>query len=87
MKARPFSRNLYFFSKVNESYTCVNVSVYHRHVSNWLRFFPLNQMLFLDGDKLITEPWGEMRRAEDFLGLEHQIKRQSFDYKFGESAV
>ena len=55
---------------VNENYKALWISTYHLHVARWLELFPLKQIHFVDGDRLITEPLHELRKVETFLGLE-----------------
>ena len=47
----------------------VRISVYFNHVVNYLRYFPLSQIHFVDGEKLKTAPWVEMMSLERFLGV------------------
>ncbi|RUS88767.1 hypothetical protein EGW08_003484 [Elysia chlorotica] len=55
--------------KVIESYKPLWVSTYHLHVARWLQLFPRRQIHFVDGDRLITNPLGELRDLEKFLNL------------------
>ncbi|KAK3794578.1 hypothetical protein RRG08_003727 [Elysia crispata] len=56
--------------EVTENYRPVWVSTYHLHVARWLQLFPLRQIHFVDGDRLITEPLTELRGVENFLGVQ-----------------
>ena len=40
--------------------------------------FPASQILVVDGDRLVYDPFPEVRRVEDFLGLEHEITQDHF---------
>ena len=47
----------------------VHISVYFDYVVKYLKYFPLSQIHFVDGQKLITAPWVEMMSLERFLGV------------------
>ncbi|XP_025111370.1 heparan sulfate glucosamine 3-O-sulfotransferase 5-like [Pomacea canaliculata] len=67
--------------EINQSYSAVKRSVYVRHLARWMQFFPLQQIHIVDGENLVLQPWQEMAKVEDFLGLEHQITEDKFTYK------
>lgn len=41
---------------INIEYKPIRNSLYALHLKNWLRYFPLEQFLFVDGDKFIVDP-------------------------------
>ena len=45
-------------------------SIYYNDLKRWGEFFSLDQMLFLDSEKLIQEPLQTVNKALNFLGLE-----------------
>ncbi|CAL1540573.1 unnamed protein product [Lymnaea stagnalis] len=51
----------------------LKVGDYAPHFEHLLKVFPRNQVLILDGDKLVTDPLSQVRRVEEFLGLRHEI--------------
>ncbi|BFZ25995.1 hypothetical protein BsWGS_29034 [Bradybaena similaris] len=51
----------------------LKVADYSPHFEHLLRVFPRDQILIVDGDKLVTNPLSQTRRVEKFLGLEHAI--------------
>jgi hypothetical protein len=53
-------------------------SIYANHLKNWLKFFPLEQFMFVNGDRLVKAPSVELERLEAFLNLEHVIKEEHF---------
>ncbi|OWA51370.1 Heparan sulfate glucosamine 3-O-sulfotransferase 5 [Hypsibius exemplaris] len=65
---------------VDVSYKPIRVSLYHRHLEYWLRVFPRDQLLIVDGDRLVTDPVLELERVETFLGLEHRINASHFHF-------
>ncbi|XP_010900914.2 heparan sulfate glucosamine 3-O-sulfotransferase 1 [Esox lucius] len=64
--------------EVNLGYKALNRSLYHMHLQNWLRYFPLQSIHVVDGDKLIKDPFPEIKRVERFLSLEPQINASNF---------
>jgi [heparan sulfate]-glucosamine 3-sulfotransferase 5 len=42
-----------------------------------LQAFPSKQIMVVDGDELVRDPFPEVRKVEDFLGLDHEI---TFDH-------
>lgn len=49
---------------VDTSWGPVKIGVYARHLERWLRYFPLNQLLFVSGERLIVDPAAEMTRVQ-----------------------
>ena len=66
--------------EVNRSYKAIRRSLYHRHMARWLRYFPLEQFHFVSGENLVRHPADELRRVEDFLGIEHHLTQDKFLY-------
>lgn len=63
---------------INESYRPVAISLYHTYMHRWLEVFPREQILIVNGDQLIEDPVPQLRRIENFLGLESRIGRHNF---------
>uniref|UniRef100_A0A914XZS1 Sulfotransferase domain-containing protein n=1 Tax=Panagrolaimus superbus TaxID=310955 RepID=A0A914XZS1_9BILA len=63
---------------VNASWGAIRIGVYQKHLKRWLEYFPLSQFLFVDGEKLITDPASQIRLTEKFLNLEPVVKRKNF---------
>uniref|UniRef100_A0A7E4ZZL0 Sulfotransfer_1 domain-containing protein n=1 Tax=Panagrellus redivivus TaxID=6233 RepID=A0A7E4ZZL0_PANRE len=63
---------------VNASWGAVRIGIYHRYLHRWLEYFPLHQMQFVDGERLITEPASQIRPVEKFLGLSPVVKKRDF---------
>lgn len=49
---------------VDTSYGPVKIGVYARHLERWLQFFPLSQLLFISGERLILDPAYELGRVQ-----------------------
>lgn len=52
---------------VNASWGAIRIGIYHRHIRRWLQHFPLHQIHFVDGERLITNPAAEIYAVERFL--------------------
>ena len=63
---------------VNTNYDALIRSLYVNFMPMWLDYFPASQLHVVNGEKLIKKPWHEIRKIEDFLGLEHEITQLNF---------
>ncbi|XP_051925437.1 heparan sulfate glucosamine 3-O-sulfotransferase 2-like [Hippocampus zosterae] len=63
---------------VDASWNAIRIGLYALHLENWLRYFPLAQMHFVSGERLIAEPAGELARLQDFLGLKRIVSDKHF---------
>eukprot|EP00106_Octopus_bimaculoides_P001711 XP_014769153.1 PREDICTED: heparan sulfate glucosamine 3-O-sulfotransferase 6-like [Octopus bimaculoides] len=63
---------------VDTSWGAIRIGVYAKHLQSWLKYFPLEQMHFVSGEKLISDPAGEMTLLQDFLGLKRVINEKHF---------
>ncbi|KAK3734783.1 hypothetical protein RRG08_059959 [Elysia crispata] len=54
----------------------LKVGDYSPHFQHLMKVFPRDQILIVDGDKLITNPLSQISRIETFLGLPHTISRE-----------
>ncbi|XP_067632709.1 uncharacterized protein Hs3st-A [Eurosta solidaginis] len=63
---------------VNESYRPLTISLYHLHLHRWLEVFPREQLLVVNGDRLIEDPVSQLKRIEMFLGIEHRVTNSHF---------
>ncbi|XP_028990956.1 heparan sulfate glucosamine 3-O-sulfotransferase 6-like [Betta splendens] len=63
---------------IDTSWSAVRIGIYSKHLDNWLRFFPLSRFLFVSGERLVTDPAGEMGRVQDFLGLKRVVTDKHF---------
>ena len=60
--------------------TLVKDSVYVMHMKRWLKYFPLKQILVLNGDELIQNPYLVMNKIEKFLHLERFFRPDYFTF-------
>ena len=58
----------------------VNISMYDVHFENWLKWFPKNQFLIIDGDNLKLNPVEELSRVENFLNISHHFSSDMFSF-------
>ncbi|XP_077172724.1 heparan sulfate glucosamine 3-O-sulfotransferase 4-like isoform X2 [Paroedura picta] len=63
---------------IDASWSAIRIGIYALHLENWLQYFPLSQMLFVSGERLIEDPAGEMGKVQDFLGLRRVVTEKYF---------
>nr|AAI55896.1 Unknown (protein for MGC:181785) [Xenopus laevis] len=63
---------------IDISWSAIQIGIYAKHLENWLQYFPMSQILFVSGERLITDPAGELGRVQDFLGLKRIITDKHF---------
>ncbi|XP_045848852.1 heparan sulfate glucosamine 3-O-sulfotransferase 6 isoform X1 [Meles meles] len=63
---------------VDTAWSAVRIGLYAQHLDNWLRFFPLSRFLFVSGERLVSDPAGELGRVQDFLGLRRVVTDKHF---------
>ncbi|NXO78086.1 HS3SB sulfotransferase, partial [Sitta europaea] len=63
---------------IDTSWSAIQIGIYAKHLENWLLHFPLRQLLFVSGERLIRDPAGELGRVQDFLGLKRIITDKHF---------
>ena len=54
--------------------------LYYQHTQNWLKYFPLEQFLFINGEQLRNDPSVEIDKLQSFLNITPIIKREHFVY-------
>ena len=50
-------------------------AVFHR---NWQSYFPNNQLMVIDGNQFLTEPWRPLKRLQHFVGVQEFINEDNF---------
>ena len=65
-------------SGINEKSGYVTKGLYVNHLRNWIRYFPLRQIHFVSGEKLVENPAAEMKAVENFLNIRHLITKEAF---------
>ncbi|XP_062331308.1 heparan sulfate glucosamine 3-O-sulfotransferase 6 isoform X1 [Osmerus eperlanus] len=63
---------------IDTSWSAVRIGIYAKHLEAWLHYFPLSSFLFVSGERLVSDPAGEMGRVQDFLGLKRVVTDKHF---------
>ncbi|XP_039696118.1 heparan sulfate glucosamine 3-O-sulfotransferase 4 [Pteropus medius] len=63
---------------IDASWSAIRIGLYALHLESWLRYFPLAQIHFVSGERLIVDPAGEMAAVQDFLGLTRLVTEKHF---------
>ncbi|KAF7655588.1 hypothetical protein LDENG_00053960 [Lucifuga dentata] len=63
---------------IDTTWSAVHIGLYAKHLENWLQHFPLSHFLFVSGERLVSDPAGEMGRVQDFLGLKRVVSDKHF---------
>ncbi|XP_039907407.1 heparan sulfate glucosamine 3-O-sulfotransferase 6-like [Simochromis diagramma] len=63
---------------IDTTWSAVRIGLYAKHLENWLQYFPLSHFLFVSGERLVSDPAGEMGRVQDFLGLKRVVSDKHF---------
>ncbi|KAM9296244.1 heparan sulfate glucosamine 3-O-sulfotransferase 3A1-like [Gastrophryne carolinensis] len=78
----PTFENLTFKNRttglIDISWSAIQIGIYAKHLENWLQYFPMSQILFVSGERLITDPAGELGHVQDFLGIKRIVTDKHF---------
>ena len=58
----------------------ISSGAYVIQLKNWLKYFPMKQFLFLNGENFIKNPFEEVKKVEKFLNLRPFITKEHFYY-------
>ena len=58
----------------------LTTSKYAGSLKAWVDIFGVENILIIDGDNFVSNPVEELRKAEEFFGLEHKISESDFYY-------
>ena len=79
---RPFHEMVFYNNGTHRlldtAWGALRIGMYAQHLARWLRYFPLDQLLFISGEELIENPAEQMDRVQDFLGLDRFIEAKHF---------
>ena len=82
IKSRHENYNRTFDELVSMKYftrwTPIKIGCYSIYLRHWLKFFPLKQIHFVDGENLIHRPWEELEYVQKFLNLSNHIRQKHF---------
>ncbi|XP_061740891.1 heparan sulfate glucosamine 3-O-sulfotransferase 3B1a [Nerophis ophidion] len=65
---------------IDAAWSAVQIGMYAKHLERWLRYFPMEQLLFVSGERLISDPAGEVARVQDFLRLRRVVTEKHFHF-------
>lgn len=65
---------------IDTTWSAVQIGMYAKHLERWLQYFPMDQLLFVSGERLISDPAGEMAHVQDFLGLRRVVTEKNFHF-------
>jgi len=65
-------------SVVDAAWGPIRLGLYARYVAPWLNYFTPEQILFVRGERLVTDPASEMASVQRFLGLRPFISSRNF---------
>ena len=63
---------------INKERGIVKSGVYIRFLNYWMEFFPLSQIHFVSGERLVQNPAAELKLVETFLNLRPMISENNF---------
>jgi len=66
------------WSTVDAAWGPIRLGLYARYVAPWLDRFTSDRLLFVRGERLVTDPAGEMTTVQSFLGLRPFITSRNF---------
>jgi len=61
--------NSNYYSSIYHSLSYLTTGLYVKHLKNWLKYFPLKQILILENGELLRDPQMVYNRTIEFLGL------------------
>ncbi|XP_071797718.1 heparan sulfate glucosamine 3-O-sulfotransferase 6-like [Asterias amurensis] len=64
--------------KVDSRWSAIQIGLYAQYLENWLKYFPLKQFLFVNGENLVKTPGREMEKVQQFLQIRKTITEKSF---------
>ena len=64
--------------EINTKCSETRVSMYDIHYSEWLKWFPKEQILIVNGDNLKINPMEELTNIEKFLNIPHYFENDMF---------
>jgi hypothetical protein len=59
-------------------WTPIKIGCYMIYLRRWLKYFPLEQIHFVDGENLIHRPWEELEYVQKFLNISINIHQEDF---------
>ncbi|XP_077983043.1 heparan sulfate glucosamine 3-O-sulfotransferase 1-like [Glandiceps talaboti] len=66
--------------KIRDLQEIVDVGIYVKYLIPWYDIFGKNEIFLLDGTKLLTEPFSELHKVENFLNLRKYFRKEHFTF-------
>ena len=66
--------------QLNRASDLITTSLYSNYIDQWLNVFPRDRIHIVNGDNLIREPWTEIAKVQDFLGIDREVDEDNFEY-------
>ena len=63
---------------VNKNTAIVDTGIYIKHIKRWLKVFPRNQFLVLDGEEFVYNPLSALQQVENFLNIHNFFSHENF---------
>ncbi|XP_067317585.1 heparan sulfate glucosamine 3-O-sulfotransferase 6-like [Anolis sagrei] len=63
---------------IDTSWSALRIGIYAMHLEHWLHHFPVSSFLFVSGERLVSDPAGEVGHVQDFLGLRRLVTDKHF---------
>jgi len=60
-------------SSAHQNFSYINRGFYAKQIEEWLRFFPLSQMLFIKSEDFFYDPVSELVKVYSFLGVKETL--------------
>jgi hypothetical protein len=64
--------------EIQIDWSVVRNGLYVKYIKKWSEYFPIEQILFVNGEQLIKEPHIEIDKLQRFLNLKPVIKKEHF---------
>ncbi|KAF6722380.1 Heparan sulfate glucosamine 3-O-sulfotransferase 2 [Oryzias melastigma] len=64
--------------QIDSQWSPLWIGLYAQHMERWLAWFPRAQIHLVSGERLISDPAGELRKVQDFLGLQRIVTDKHF---------
>lgn len=66
--------------EVKVSRNIIKVSLYDIHFKRWLKSFPIDSILVVNGDELVSDPYSVLIKVEEFLKVPKYFAKEMFYY-------
>ena len=76
---KTFQESVFFPNgTVKSNNLLIDKGLYIDHLEYWLKSFPPDRLLLLDGEKFVSDPGPTLRSVEEFLGIRHYFTKDHF---------